>query len=674
MDLLIFDDFLYRFACVNLLYVYSCAVYVIYCQYWESRTLKMNQDKSTIELQGWVFGLAEDRLLRVLNSLELNATGTVLVRRQRLIDRLQGNESSTEFQQEEEMDSQEDLQEQRPTDNLASSSIEDTSWPTRTTNMTPTTMSSPKEAQPRTITTTAMVHSAMDADPIENRETRRQDQQDAQIMELREIISDLSIALEHAEERASAYKRMVEERPARMDFEGSTAASSTKIAQEPQNQRRSNVNFRDTFSLNYISENEIQDRQGEATADPRQGSSNTTRSTKPHRQTSNSPWMGNPGGGETQTRAVLESPRNPVIQRTFQELPRMRDVGDTVRRWQIQFSGSKGQSIEEFLTRVQECRLISNITDEELLLAIPHLMRGIALQWCRLSQPEWRTWKDFCKDARRCYGVDRNFQQRLMAEANTRTQGPEEPVRDFIICLRTILQRCEPPLTKEQQLELTYRNLRPDIQAQVRREDVRSCEDLLSRAMEAERVQEMRKYYRPPPSADLALLPETAYRSTKETGTLPKKTEIAAISETTAAEIARIMDKKFKEWEARILPHRATGPRERNLEDFPDPTARGAPDQRGYPERSNHYSPPRTSPHTAIRGRTFTRSPQDRQREKECWRCHLPGYTKFNCPRCNPKGQGSAEARPLAPPQDQRPQPSRKEWPDRHGPVDVTRR
>ena len=40
-----------------------------------------------------------------------------------------------------------------------------------------------------------------------------------------------------------------------------------------------------------------------------------------------------------------------------------RDVGEVVRKWQIRFSGAKSQSIEVFLARLEDCRVLANLTE-----------------------------------------------------------------------------------------------------------------------------------------------------------------------------------------------------------------------------------------------------------------------------------------------------------------------
>ena len=80
------------------------------------------------------------------------------------------------------------------------------------------------------------------------------------------------------------------------------------------------------------------------------------------------------------------------------------DVGLTVRKWNVFFSGDRGQSIEAFLDKVEACRGSTSLSEEEVFQALPELLRGVAAMWFQVEQVEkhrWNTWSDFCSAARR---------------------------------------------------------------------------------------------------------------------------------------------------------------------------------------------------------------------------------------------------------------------------------
>ena len=225
----------------------------------------------------------------------------------------------------------------------------------------------------------------------------------------------------------------------------------------------------------------------------------------------NLPGWHEPGGRGNQP--SISQSRYSAGTSTLQHPPNV-DIGRTVRQWKLQFSGTEGSNIEEFIERVSECRALTPyITDEDLLNAMTELMSGVARHWCRQERQKWQSWQDFCEDARRCYGVDKRFQRRLRKEAESRTQGRDEPERDYIVCLRAILSKFDRPWTEERQLELLYDNMLPRLQFKVRQEEVTSVNKLIELAREAEAQLEMERNFREPPNPKLCIMPEVAYQN-----------------------------------------------------------------------------------------------------------------------------------------------------------------
>ena len=95
-------------------------------------------------------------------------------------------------------------------------------------------------------------------------------------------------------------------------------------------------------------------------------------------------------------------------------------------------------------------------------------------------------------------------------------------MRDYITCLITIIRKISPPPSLDQQLDQLHRNLRPRLQAVVRRTEFDSVEGLLELAVDAEQTVENSKTFRPPPPSTAALLPEMAYHPLPKTNTQRK--------------------------------------------------------------------------------------------------------------------------------------------------------
>ena len=81
----------------------------------------------------------------------------------------------------------------------------------------------------------------------------------------------------------------------------------------------------------------------------------------------------------------------------------------------------------------------ADLSEEDIINSLTELMTDKPLHWCRSQQMHWHNWNDFYASARQWFSVDREFQQRLEAKAIAQTHELNEPVTNYIICLRTML-------------------------------------------------------------------------------------------------------------------------------------------------------------------------------------------------------------------------------------------
>lgn len=113
---------------------------------------------------------------------------------------------------------------------------------------------------------------------------------------------------------------------------------------------------------------------------------------------------------------------------------------DTMRKWNVSFSGDGDEDAEEFLTCIREGRALLSATDAELLRCIPFFLTGTARVWFRVRHTRWNTWRDFEEAWRRRFGAP-NFQVALREEAMRRTQGECERVADYLTLIQAIWGR-----------------------------------------------------------------------------------------------------------------------------------------------------------------------------------------------------------------------------------------
>ena len=194
--------------------------------------------------------------------------------------------------------------------------------------------------------------------------------------------------------------------------------------------------------------------------------------------------------------------------------PAARTIYEVLRKWNLRFSGERTEDSELFLTRVEQGRFLVYVADRELLSCMPFFLAGIALHWYCNSVDGWETWAEFVDACRMRFG-DSDYQFQLRQEIHSHTQGLDEPVADYLICIRTLLRRLSPPLTEEVQVSYAHRNMIPKLQLTIHRSEIVSLDHLEQLAIHLQKEHRASRSYRLPPPPERALLPGLAYRDPK---------------------------------------------------------------------------------------------------------------------------------------------------------------
>ncbi|XP_011881426.1 PREDICTED: uncharacterized protein LOC105569517 [Vollenhovia emeryi] len=186
------------------------------------------------------------------------------------------------------------------------------------------------------------------------------------------------------------------------------------------------------------------------------------------------------------------------------------DAYNTMRKWNLHFSGARGEDGETFLLRIEEGRGLIPVSDADLLQCLPFFLTGMALSWYRTKRDRFRTWLVF-KTAWRTRFGNPDFQFALRDEIMRRTQGESEPVADYFTCMNTLFSRLSPPWSEEEKVGYALRHMLPRLQDRVSRESASDLDTLELLAVRAESRYNAALSYRPPPPPEKSLFPDLAF-------------------------------------------------------------------------------------------------------------------------------------------------------------------
>lgn len=207
---------------------------------------------------------------------------------------------------------------------------------------------------------------------------------------------------------------------------------------------------------------------------------------------------------------------------------------NVMRKWNLKFSGTRGEDAETFLMRIEEGRDLVPVADEDILRCLPFFLSGIALHWFRGKRNRLTTWATF-KSAWRTRFGDPDFQFALRDEIIRRTQGEQESVADYITCLRAMFDRLAPPWSDAEQVSYAFRNLLPRLQIAMRRDEVEDLDALEDVATRVEGSHQLAHRYRAPPTPEKSLFPDLAYRSPRNANRHANRHDTIAALNTSAS-------------------------------------------------------------------------------------------------------------------------------------------
>lgn len=182
-----------------------------------------------------------------------------------------------------------------------------------------------------------------------------------------------------------------------------------------------------------------------------------------------------------------------------------------VSKWGLKFAGKGGESLNEFLTRVDEIRIARGVSKAELLRSALDLFEDKALIWYRANKSSCVSWDALVSELKAAF-LPANYDDRLVEEIRLRTQGKDESIDVYIAVMHGLFSRLATPYSEEQRLKILLRNVSPFYQTQLSLVTVSTTNELIryGRALEATKISV--EGFAPPPSRKSNLLePDLAY-------------------------------------------------------------------------------------------------------------------------------------------------------------------
>ncbi|KAJ8685844.1 hypothetical protein QAD02_021637 [Eretmocerus hayati] len=140
-----------------------------------------------------------------------------------------------------------------------------------------------------------------------------------------------------------------------------------------------------------------------------------------------------------------------VVSKEQRKSERIVHVIKTFASWKVSLDGEpKGREdkAEEFLASVEECMEAIDLSDAEVLAAMPSILTDRARTWYRTHRRGIATWRDF-KQAFRDQCVGHVDHQDLIEELYRRTQGKNEQIAQYSTCIRLIVGHFKHPPSEE---------------------------------------------------------------------------------------------------------------------------------------------------------------------------------------------------------------------------------
>lgn len=298
---------------------------------------------------------------------------------------------------------------------------------------------------------------------------------------------------------------------------------------------------------------------------------------------------------------------------------------DIMRKWNLNFSGARGEDPDVFLRKIRSGRSMIYVRDEDLLDVLFFFLTGIAARWYDVHRDRWTSFEEFAEDCKNRFS-DPDFQFELMQDIHRRTQGEYEPVADFLTCMLSMFDRLSPKLSEYEEINFAHRNLLPRLHLTIPRISIRNFVQFEQIAVAAEKSFRVAKSYQPPPRPEGSLLPDLAYRGTttrpkhRYREPLNRMDEEPNSDEGDLEELLMINHTTNKE-------SATTSDRSKNKANKKPSLSKGSSDKEEARSPNKEYHHNSSAPTKDMKSKDST----DRSPSFTCWNCDQTGHRHNDC-------------------------------------------
>lgn len=146
-----------------------------------------------------------------------------------------------------------------------------------------------------------------------------------------------------------------------------------------------------------------------------------------------------------------------------------------------------------YLTRCQDFLALHPLADVNLLATFHTVLYGTARGWWEVARTSVFTWTEFEAVFLSAFLLE-YYEDELAERVRTRTQGENEPIRDFPFCYRALCKRWKSNLTESEIVKMILKNIKPHLASQLHSR-VFNVEELVKLGHQLENDYEQQQQY-----------------------------------------------------------------------------------------------------------------------------------------------------------------------------------